>query len=208
MAAVSLLDEGPVTRRAAVREGLEGNLCRCTGYHNIVQAVLRRRRARWPGMTAAEPAPTPTVVGHPDALRKEDPGCSPARPASSTTSYIPGALWLAMVRSPHAHARIGSIDAQRGARACRAFATCLTGADLPRTWAAPMPCAWPVTEDMKDPTHFPLAVDKACYVGDIVAVVVADSRYEAADAGRRGRRRLRPAARRRRPRGRRGRPAS
>ena len=43
-------------------------------------------------------------------------------------------------------------------------------------WADPMPCAWPVTEDMKNPPHFPVAVDKACFVGDIVAVVVADSR--------------------------------
>ena len=45
-----------------------------------------------------------------------------------------------------------------------------------------MPCAWPVTEDMKSPDHLPVAIDKACYVGDIVAVVVADSRYAAADA--------------------------
>ncbi len=40
MAAVSLIDEGRVTDERSVREGLEGNLCRCTGYHNIVQAVL------------------------------------------------------------------------------------------------------------------------------------------------------------------------
>jgi carbon-monoxide dehydrogenase small subunit len=40
MAAVSLLKEHPHPSEAEVREGLEGNLCRCTGYHNIVQAVL------------------------------------------------------------------------------------------------------------------------------------------------------------------------
>jgi aerobic-type carbon monoxide dehydrogenase small subunit (CoxS/CutS family) len=40
MAAVSLVEEGRATDEAAVREGLEGNLCRCTGYHNIVKAVL------------------------------------------------------------------------------------------------------------------------------------------------------------------------
>ena len=40
MAAVSLLAEHPNPTEAEVREGLEGNLCRCTGYHNIVQAVL------------------------------------------------------------------------------------------------------------------------------------------------------------------------
>jgi len=40
MAAVSLLDEIPHPSEADVRLGLEGNLCRCTGYHNIVKAVL------------------------------------------------------------------------------------------------------------------------------------------------------------------------
>jgi aerobic carbon-monoxide dehydrogenase small subunit len=40
MAAVGLLNENPNPSEAEVREGLEGNLCRCTGYHNIVKAVL------------------------------------------------------------------------------------------------------------------------------------------------------------------------
>ena len=40
LAAVSLLEENPKPSEADVREGLEGNLCRCTGYHNIVKAVL------------------------------------------------------------------------------------------------------------------------------------------------------------------------
>jgi carbon-monoxide dehydrogenase small subunit len=40
MAAVGLLDEIPHPTEQQVREGLEGNLCRCTGYHNIVKAVL------------------------------------------------------------------------------------------------------------------------------------------------------------------------
>jgi carbon-monoxide dehydrogenase small subunit len=40
MAATSLLAETPDPTEQEVRHGLEGNLCRCTGYHNIVQAVL------------------------------------------------------------------------------------------------------------------------------------------------------------------------
>ena len=40
MASISLLQEHPNPTEAEVREGLEGNLCRCTGYHNIVKAVL------------------------------------------------------------------------------------------------------------------------------------------------------------------------
>ncbi len=51
MAAVSLLVEHPDPTEAEVREGLEGNLCRCTGYHNIVQAVLAAAKA--PAASAA-----------------------------------------------------------------------------------------------------------------------------------------------------------
>jgi carbon-monoxide dehydrogenase small subunit len=39
MAAVSLIEHGDATSDEAIRKGLEGNLCRCTGYHNIVEAV-------------------------------------------------------------------------------------------------------------------------------------------------------------------------
>jgi carbon-monoxide dehydrogenase small subunit len=39
LAAVSLIEEGGATSEDAIRKGLEGNLCRCTGYHNIVAAV-------------------------------------------------------------------------------------------------------------------------------------------------------------------------
>ena len=45
MATVSLLDELPNPTERDVRLGLEGNLCRCTGYHNIVQAVLAAAQA-------------------------------------------------------------------------------------------------------------------------------------------------------------------
>jgi carbon-monoxide dehydrogenase small subunit len=45
MATVGLLAENPHPTEAQVREGLEGNLCRCTGYHNIIQAVLAAANA-------------------------------------------------------------------------------------------------------------------------------------------------------------------
>ena len=41
MASVSMIEENPSMTEDEVREGLEGNLCRCTGYHNIVKAVLQ-----------------------------------------------------------------------------------------------------------------------------------------------------------------------
>jgi carbon-monoxide dehydrogenase small subunit len=51
MAIVSLLKENPDPTEADVRQGLEGNICRCTGYHNIVKAALTAAKA-----TAAEEA--------------------------------------------------------------------------------------------------------------------------------------------------------
>jgi len=62
MASVSLLAENPNPTEEQVRHGLEGNLCRCTGYHNIVKAVLaagaemrrKGRRARKPVASAAK----------------------------------------------------------------------------------------------------------------------------------------------------------
>ncbi|MDQ6782714.1 MAG: (2Fe-2S)-binding protein [Actinomycetota bacterium] len=52
MAAVSLLKENPDPTEDEVREGLEGNLCRCTGYHNIVRAVLAAAKAATPTVAA------------------------------------------------------------------------------------------------------------------------------------------------------------
>jgi aerobic carbon-monoxide dehydrogenase small subunit len=45
MAIVSLLKENPSPTEAEVRTGLEGNICRCTGYHNIVRAALAAAEA-------------------------------------------------------------------------------------------------------------------------------------------------------------------
>jgi aerobic carbon-monoxide dehydrogenase small subunit len=45
MAIVSLLKENPSPTEADVRQGLEGNICRCTGYHNIVKAALSAAEA-------------------------------------------------------------------------------------------------------------------------------------------------------------------
>ncbi|HVB43728.1 MAG TPA: (2Fe-2S)-binding protein [Streptosporangiaceae bacterium] len=51
MAAVGLLAENPNPTEQQVREGLEGNLCRCTGYHNIVRAVLAAAGSAASGQT-------------------------------------------------------------------------------------------------------------------------------------------------------------
>ena len=45
MAATDLLSRNPNPSEEEIREGLEGNLCRCTGYHNIVKAVQAAAQA-------------------------------------------------------------------------------------------------------------------------------------------------------------------
>jgi aerobic carbon-monoxide dehydrogenase large subunit len=113
--------------------------------------------------------------------RKEDARLVTGEARFVDDLQIPGALWIGFVRSPYAHARIGAIDAS-SALSMPGVRQVFTGADLRDAWANPMPCAWPVTEDMKAPDHWPIAVDQVNFAGDAVAVVVADSRYAAADA--------------------------
>ena len=56
MAAVSLLAENPRPTEEQVRSGLEGNLCRCTGYHNIVRAVLDAAKGKGASLSGSEVA--------------------------------------------------------------------------------------------------------------------------------------------------------
>jgi carbon-monoxide dehydrogenase small subunit len=63
MQAVDLLSDNPDPDEHAVREGLEGNLCRCTGYQNIVRAVQSAAQAMKPGATAPVDQPQPVAGG-------------------------------------------------------------------------------------------------------------------------------------------------
>lgn len=123
----------------------------------------------------------PTAVLGQRRLRREDPALLTGEAQFTGDLNIPGALHLAVLRSPYAHARITSVDVS-GALAMPGVVAAYSGADLTGEWAAPMPCAWPVTDDMNNPAHYPLAVAKATYVGDGVACVLAKSDAEAHDA--------------------------
>jgi len=121
-----------------------------------------------------------TAVGE-RLLRREDAPILAGESRYVDDLDIPGALHVTLVRSPHAHARINSIDTAP-AMAMPGVVAVYTGADLEGAFAGPLPCAWPVTPDMKNPPHYPLARTKAAYVGDAVAAVVAQTRTEAQDA--------------------------
>ncbi|MEX2628059.1 MAG: xanthine dehydrogenase family protein molybdopterin-binding subunit [Ilumatobacteraceae bacterium] len=123
---------------------------------------------------------TPGVIGQ-RLLRREDPSLLTGEARFTADMHVPGALHMAVLRSPYAHARITRVDVS-GALEIPGVRAAYSGADLAHLWAAPMPCAWPVTDDMKNPAHHPLATDTVCYVGDGVACVLADSDAAAHDA--------------------------
>jgi carbon-monoxide dehydrogenase small subunit len=78
MATVGLLAENPHPTETQVREGLEGNLCRCTGYHNIIRAVLAAAEAG-PGEAAAGEAAAVSGASAAGAGRANGAG-EPVRP--------------------------------------------------------------------------------------------------------------------------------
>jgi carbon-monoxide dehydrogenase large subunit len=111
--------------------------------------------------------------------RREDP-----RLMTGTGTYVddmtlPGMVEMVLVRSPHAHARIRSIDVSR-AKAAPGVVAVFIGSDLEGVMK-PVPCIWTLP-DMKAPTRRAITRDKARFAGDIVAAVVASDRYAASDA--------------------------
>ena len=129
-------------------------------------------------MTVTEAAKP--YVGSP-VKRKEDASLLRGRGTFVDNLTLPGTMYMAVVRSPYPHARINGVNFD-AARAAEGVVAAFSGADLAGDWVGSMPCAWPVTEDIKMPTHHPLAADEARYQGDGVAVVVAESRALAKDA--------------------------
>ncbi|HZQ57749.1 MAG TPA: molybdopterin cofactor-binding domain-containing protein [Acidimicrobiales bacterium] len=120
------------------------------------------------------------VVGTP-LPRREDPALLTGEGKYTDDIVVPGELHLAIVRSPYAHARITSVDVS-AARALPGIVAAYSGADLQGEWGGPMPCAWVVTPDMKNPPHYPLAIGTVNHVGDPVAVVVGEDPYGVKDA--------------------------
>src|SRR5216110_3422309 len=92
----------------------------------------------------------------------------------------PGLLHAAILRSPYGHARIGSIDVS-AARAYPGVHAVFTAGDL-GALNQPAPLVVPHPSLTHGRTQRPLAVDKVAFIGEAVAMVVAESRYLAEDA--------------------------
>src|SRR5687768_4801569 len=141
--------------------------------------------------------------------RKEDPTLLTGHSNFTDDIRLPGMLHMAFLRSPHAHARITSVDVS-AAREQPGVEAVFTSGDLAdvlgggardaeeapgyaveesagsETDVSESPprtfCGWPVTEDIKIPHHDPLAHNEVNFAGEPVAVVLATDRYKAQDA--------------------------
>ena len=113
--------------------------------------------------------------------RREDPRLLTGTARYTADMTLPGQLYAAILRSPHGHARIRKIDTA-AAKAAPGVVAAFTGADTEGVLGS-IPCAWLVpNSDLKTTPYPPLAKGVVRYVGDAVAVVVAESPQQAADA--------------------------
>jgi aerobic carbon-monoxide dehydrogenase large subunit len=113
--------------------------------------------------------------------RKEDPPLIQGQGQYTDDLKLVGTLYMSIVRSPEAHARITSIDTS-AAKARAGIVGVYTGDDL-GDLLAPLPMAWvPPGVEVKTPAHWPIAKGKVCHVGDPVAVIVGEDKYTVVDA--------------------------
>jgi carbon-monoxide dehydrogenase large subunit len=91
---------------------------------------------------------------------------------------LPRMLHAAFLRSPHPHARVTNVDVS-AARSTPGVVAVLTGADMQKLTN---PMAIQMLPGYRSPTFLPLATDRVRFVGDPIAVVIAESRYVAEDA--------------------------
>jgi CO/xanthine dehydrogenase Mo-binding subunit/aerobic-type carbon monoxide dehydrogenase small subunit (CoxS/CutS family) len=165
MAATAALRANPFVGREEIKERLGGNICRCTGYQKIFDAVEMARdvqNGRLPAAVLLEADTQDAVIGK--AVRRIDaPSKVSGRLKYAADMTMPGMLHVQVLRSPHAHARIVSIDTS-GAEGMAGVEGVITSADVPG-------------EDgfgvfVNDQPV--MAREKVRYVGEAVAAVAAE----------------------------------
>ncbi|VAX40364.1 Xanthine dehydrogenase, molybdenum binding subunit, partial [hydrothermal vent metagenome] len=166
VSATALLKEHPEPTTEQLEEALAGNLCRCTGYSGIRRAVRNCANYR-EGGGCAKKKPDNTNPEF-DSVGVSIPRVDAADKVTGRAVYtadiaLPNMLYGRILGSPHAHARIKSIDASK-ARALPGVLCVLTGEDVTDTLYGVSPARY---------DEYVLAKERVRHVGDEVAAVAA-----------------------------------
>lgn len=159
----STLTPAQVVDPGELSRAMKGNLCRCTGYRSVRQAITRGVTGRGPALPTGDPA----AVGcsaHPPAARRVVTGTEPY----TFDTAVPGALVIRVLGSPHAHARIRRIDTSAAA-AIDGVELVLTHENTPTTRFSTARHE----NRLDDPDDTRMLDDVVRFVGQRVAAVVA-----------------------------------
>ena len=188
MSATALLAAEPHPTPSDVQSAMTGNLCRCSNYNAILEAVLAAAGGSQSGPAAASPPPTGIdsplkTVGH------VVPRIDAVERVTGTAKYtadvrLPGVLYGRVLRSPHPHARIRNIDVSK-AEALPGVKAVITHESVPMVWGAGSVAGGRQYNDevkkiTKHRRH--LFNNPSRFVGDPVAAVAAVDRHVAEEA--------------------------
>ena len=120
--------------------------------------------------------PTSRMFGA-SVKRREDPRFITGRATYTDDIKVPGTTHAVFVRSPFAHAKVGAIDTT-AERAHPGVVAVFTGRDLADAGVNPLPVGW-LLPNLKIGPRKALVTDTVRYVGEAVAVVIADSAFYA-----------------------------
>src|ERR1044072_8017546 len=177
MTADALLRNKSRLTDAEVRQAVSGNLCRCTGYQNIVDAIVETSGGKLEPRTHHAHAASSKFIGA-RVERAEDNELLAGKGVFVDDIDLPGMLHAYVVRSVHARAKILRVDSSAAKRAA-GVVDVVTFEDLGAVRKLPLTIPHP---NLKPLTEFPLAKDQVRYVGEPVAVIVAQSRHLGEDA--------------------------
>ena len=163
MTTLEFLQDNPTPTQAEIREAISGNLCRCTGYVKIIEAIEAYVHDKQGQSKEVIEAQRFKMVG------QSRPYIEAARKVQGSADYADdiqtkNALHVKFLRSTHAHARIVSINKEEAEKMAGVRAV-ITGAELPIKFGV-----LPISQD-----ESAMAIEKTRYIGEIVAAVAADN---------------------------------